>query len=112
MKGLASMTGVNYKKIVQPEDTALQGCNRSAELDSKTAGRSSSQGLLWPAFCGIDPKAKNPRGFGGLVPQVQSNKTQENPAVIHYATSQVFQFTLNQYTSGNDWSHTGSRCLG
>jgi len=98
MKELATMTQANYKQFVQPEDTALQGCNRSAGLDSKTAGRSSSTGLLWPAICGIDPKAKNPEGFGGLVPQVQSNTKYENPAVIHCATSQVFQFTLNQYT--------------
>lgn len=92
------MTAVNYKKIVQPEDTALQGCTRSAELDSNTAGQSRSIGRLWPATCGIDPKAKNPRGFGGLVPQVQSNTNIENPAELPNATSQVFQFTLNQYS--------------
>lgn len=98
MKELAIMNTSHYKKFVQPEDTALQGCNRSAELDSNTAGRSSSTELLWPATCGIDPKAKNPRGFGGLVPQVQSNTKHENPAIIPYANALVFQFTLNQYS--------------
>ncbi len=43
MKELATMTTAHYKEFVQPEDTALQGCKRSAELDSNTAGRSSSK---------------------------------------------------------------------
>lgn len=82
MKRLAIMSTDNYKPIVQPEDTALQGCNRSAALNSNTAGRSGSLELLWPATCGFDPKAKNPRGLGGLVPQGNKQNKHENPAAI------------------------------
>lgn len=90
MKKLAIMERANYKQFVQPEDTALQGCNRSAALNSNTAGRSGSLGLLWPATCGFDHKAKNPRGFGGLVPQGNKQTKHENPAATTLSRTPSF----------------------
>ena len=90
MKNLAAMNTANYKQLVQPEDTALQGCNRSAALNSNTAGRSGSLGLLWPAICGFDHKAKNPRGFGGLVPQGHKQTKYENPAATTLSRPRCF----------------------
>lgn len=65
MKNLAAVATGNYKEFVQPEDTALQGCNRSAALNSNTAGRSGSIELLWAAqflFC----KFVEPQTEGGF----------------------------------------------
>lgn len=90
MKNLAAVATGNYKEFVQPEDTALQGCNRSAALNSNTAGRSGSIELLWPATCGFDRKAKNPRGFGGLVPQGNKQTNNENPAATTLSRPRSF----------------------
>lgn len=53
--------------IVTTEDRALQGCNLSAEGNSNTAGLGGIK-LALAGTCGIDNKAKNPRGFGGQRP--------------------------------------------
>lgn len=91
-------------QTVQPEDRAIQGWNPSAALDSNTAGWSGCNKPRWPASCGIDPKAKNPRGFGGLVPhpnniQPKTEFAKQLTAAdrsIAYSTSPTFQLTLNQ----------------
>ena len=64
-------------EIVTTEDRALQGCNLSADGNSKTAGLGGIK-LALAGTCGIDEKAENPRGFGGQRPPCRPPQTKEN----------------------------------
>jgi hypothetical protein len=65
-------------KILTTKDRELQGCSLSADGNSNTAGLG---GIKLPSAgtCGIDKKAKNPRGFGGQRPpfRTQQNKRKQ-----------------------------------
>ena len=79
MNRLGRMNKCAKIQFVRPEDTALQGCNRSAGPDSKTARlRAARPSRSFPHLAGFDSKAKNPRGCGGQSPLRHSVHRKQN----------------------------------
>ena len=95
---LAIAHGQSKLHSVHPEDRALLGSNLSAVVNSNTAGLRRRESPR-PACCGIDGKAKNPRGSGTESPSRSLIKPKLKPAAKSaLAFSLNRRFSLNQYT--------------